>query len=63
MKVQREADKANGYIFGAGEEKNVQCLLACATGVEYENDMLHLFGERPEASEKKTNLSEDLLWK
>lgn len=64
LKVRAAADKANGYVFGAGEERNVQAMLACAVGVEYEDETLKYFGENKDDAEKrKTNLSEDLLWK
>ncbi|XP_049787419.1 GPN-loop GTPase 2 [Schistocerca cancellata] len=36
LKVKNAVDKANGYIFGAGEQRNVQALLACAVGADYE---------------------------
>lgn len=31
-------DKANGYIYGSGEERNIQRLLSCAVGAEWEHD-------------------------
>nr|CAD7610119.1 unnamed protein product [Timema genevievae] len=36
VKVKNAVDKANGYIYGSGEERSVQALLACAVGAEYE---------------------------
>lgn len=61
LKVQKQADKANGYIFGSSEERNIQAMLACAVGVEYEDESMRLFCEKSN-SEKATNLSESLLW-
>lgn len=33
-------DKANGYIYGSGEERNIQRLLSCAVGAEWEHDRI-----------------------
>lgn len=64
LKVRGAADKANGYVFGAGEEKNVQAMLACAIGAEYEDETVAKFGDRSEKDQNlKTNLSDELLWK
>lgn len=62
LRIQREADKANGYVFGVGEERNVQALLSSAAGVEYDDETFRLFGDRNDKLEKETNLSEHLLW-
>ncbi|KAL0278686.1 UNVERIFIED_CONTAM: hypothetical protein PYX00_000436 [Menopon gallinae] len=64
LKIRAAADKANGYVFGAGEERNVQALLACATGAEYEDETLRTFGEKESDDNKtETTLSDDLLWR
>ena len=31
-------DKANGYVFGSKEERNIQRLLSCAVGAEYDDE-------------------------
>ena len=33
-------DKANGYIYGSGEERNIQRLLSCAVGAEWEHERI-----------------------
>lgn len=33
-------DKANGYVYGNAEERNIQRLLSCAVGAEFESDRL-----------------------
>lgn len=33
-------DKANGYIYGNKEERNIQRLLSCAVGAQTEHDRL-----------------------
>lgn len=32
----KQVDKANGYVFGGDEERNIQSLLSCAMGAEFE---------------------------
>lgn len=34
LRLKNAIDKANGYVYGAGEEKNVNTQLACAVGAE-----------------------------
>uniref|UniRef100_T1GBD4 GPN-loop GTPase 2 n=1 Tax=Megaselia scalaris TaxID=36166 RepID=T1GBD4_MEGSC len=36
LRLKNCIDKANGYVYGAGEERNVNALLACAVGAENE---------------------------
>jgi hypothetical protein len=36
LRLKNTIDKANGYIFGSGEERNIQSLLSSAVGAEYE---------------------------
>lgn len=38
--VMQAIDKANGYIYGSGEERNIQRLLSCAVGAEWEHDRI-----------------------
>lgn len=38
LNVVKQADKANGYCYGAVEERNVQKMLSAAIGAEYEFD-------------------------
>lgn len=40
LRLKNVIDKANGYVYGAGEEKNVNSLLACAVGAETDIDRL-----------------------
>ncbi|XP_037080648.1 GPN-loop GTPase 2-like [Pollicipes pollicipes] len=42
----RLIDKANGYVFGAGEERSIQSLLACAVGAEFQDDVVGAAAER-----------------
>ena len=45
-RVLRSVDKANGYVFGAGEEPSIQSLLACAVGAEFQDDAVGAAAER-----------------
>uniref|UniRef100_A0A182UJD8 GPN-loop GTPase 2 n=1 Tax=Anopheles melas TaxID=34690 RepID=A0A182UJD8_9DIPT len=40
LRLKNAIDKANGYVYGAGEEKNINTLLACAVGAETESDRM-----------------------
>ncbi|XP_053695746.1 GPN-loop GTPase 2 [Sabethes cyaneus] len=40
LRLKNAIDKANGYVYGAGEEKNVNTLLACAVGVETQKERM-----------------------
>lgn len=42
LRLKNCIDKANGYVYGAGEESNVNSLLACAVGAETETDKMSL---------------------
>uniref|UniRef100_A0A0V0G835 GPN-loop GTPase 2 n=1 Tax=Triatoma dimidiata TaxID=72491 RepID=A0A0V0G835_TRIDM len=40
IKVHQAVDKANGYIYAAGEERSVHTLLACAVGAQTDQEWL-----------------------
>lgn len=40
VRLLRAVDKANGYVFGAGEQRSIQSLLACAVGAEFQDDLV-----------------------
>ncbi|XP_055614386.1 GPN-loop GTPase 2 [Uranotaenia lowii] len=40
LRLKNAIDKANGYVYGAGEEKNINTLLACAVGAQTETDRM-----------------------
>lgn len=40
MRMLQQVDKANGYVFGDLEERNIQTLLSCAVGAEFEYDKI-----------------------
>lgn len=42
LRLKNFIDKANGYVYGAGEERNVNSLLACAVGAEVQTDKMSL---------------------
>lgn len=39
MRLKNVIDKANGFIYGAAEEKSINTLLACAVGAETQTDI------------------------
>ncbi|CAH1119682.1 unnamed protein product [Phaedon cochleariae] len=38
LELKSAIDKANGYIYGSGEERNIQALLSCAVGARTESE-------------------------
>lgn len=40
LRLKNAIDKANGYIFGSREERNIQSLLSCAVGAEYGHEQI-----------------------
>lgn len=38
LEVKNAIDKANGYIYGSGEERSIQALLSCAVGARTESE-------------------------
>lgn len=38
LRLKNIIDKANGYVYGAAEEKSINAMLACAVGAESDND-------------------------
>lgn len=40
LRLKNAVDKANGYVYGAGEEQNVNTLLACAVGAETQTERM-----------------------
>lgn len=40
LAVKNAVDKANGYVYGSGEERSIQALLSCAVGARTEDERL-----------------------
>lgn len=40
LELKAAVDKANGYVYGSGEERTIQALLSCAVGVRTESEQL-----------------------
>lgn len=38
LRLKNAIDKANGYVYGAAEERSINSLLACAVGAESDKD-------------------------
>lgn len=38
LELKNAIDKANGYIYGSGEERSIQALLSCAVGARTESE-------------------------
>ena len=46
LRVTRAVDKANGYVFGDLEERNIQTLLSYAMGAEFEHEAMQNITEK-----------------
>lgn len=40
LRVKKAVDKANGYVFGDGEERTLESLMSCAVGAEFEYEKI-----------------------
>lgn len=56
LRVKNAVDKANGYIYGSGEQRNIQALLACAVGAEFEYEKIGDVRERYMADDEDGEL-------
>ena len=54
-------DKANGYIYGTGEERNIQRLLSCAVGAEWEHERIGIPRDTFMRDEEEDEENEDVL--
>jgi len=45
LQVKNAVDKANGYIFGGNEPRDIQTLLACAVGAVNETERMSTLDE------------------
>lgn len=46
LRVMQVIDKANGYVFGDLEERNIQSMLSCAVGAEFEYEKIQTVSEK-----------------
>ena len=46
LRVTRVVDKANGYVFGDLEERNLASLMSCAVGAEFEYEKIKNIQEK-----------------
>ena len=46
LRVMKVVDKANGYVFGDLEERNMQQMMSCAVGAEFEYEKIQTVREK-----------------
>jgi len=63
MNVMKAVDKANGYVYGSGEERNIQRLLSCAVGSEFEGERLDNLNGEAEGSDEERTAEEDEIFR
>ena len=59
LRVMQVIDKANGYVFGDLEERNMQSLLSCAVGAEFEYEKIKLVQEKYMSTDTDMNTADD----
>ena len=57
LRVMQVVDKANGYVFGDLEERNLQSLLSCAVGAEFEYEKIRLVQEKYMSTETDSDVN------
>ncbi|XP_076101487.1 GPN-loop GTPase 2-like isoform X1 [Mytilus galloprovincialis] len=58
LRMLKQVDKANGYVFGDTEEHNIQTLLSCAVGAEFEYEKIKDIREKYMDTETACDSSE-----
>ncbi|OWF53989.1 GPN-loop GTPase 2-like [Mizuhopecten yessoensis] len=62
LRVMKVVDKANGYLFGDLEERDLQSLMSCAVGAEFEYEKIKDVREKyMDVSSEPTDMSDDDL--
>ena len=61
LRVTQVVDKANGYVFGDLEERNMQSLLSCAVGAEFEYEKIRLVQEKYMSSDTDQTAQHDTV--
>ncbi|KAG7161277.1 GPN-loop GTPase 2-like, partial [Homarus americanus] len=61
LTVMKAVDKANGYVYGSGEERNIQRLLSCAVGGEWEHDRIGAARDQFMESSQESDEEEEIL--
>ena len=59
LRLSQHVDKANGYIFGDLEERNLQSLMSCAVGAEFQYEKMASVQEKCMFCEQAENSEED----
>lgn len=59
LRVIKQVDKANGYVFGDTEERNIQSLMSCAVGAEFEYEKIANVTEKYMKGEDEEDMDDD----
>ena len=62
LRVTKQVDKANGYVYGDLEERNIQQLMSCAVAAEFEYEKIASVQEKymKAGEEEEMEVSGDL---
>ena len=55
LRVIQTVDKANGYVFGDTEERNLRSLMSCAVGAEFEYEKIANIQEKYMKSDNESD--------
>ncbi|KAL4226215.1 GPN-loop GTPase 2 [Mactra antiquata] len=58
LRVMQTIDKANGYVFGDLEERNIQSMLSCAAGAQFESEKIQTVSEKYVDSDTKLSMGD-----
>ncbi|KAK7068543.1 GPN-loop GTPase 2 [Halocaridina rubra] len=61
LNVMKAVDRANGYVYGSGEQSNIQKLLSCAVGAEWEHERIGAARDEFMGDEEELSSEEELL--
>uniref|UniRef100_A0A2P2I0L5 GPN-loop GTPase 2 n=2 Tax=Hirondellea gigas TaxID=1518452 RepID=A0A2P2I0L5_9CRUS len=61
LNVMKAVDKANGYVYGTNEERNIQRLLSCAVGAQFDDDRIGAVKDMYQDGDGDTDEEEERL--
>ncbi|XP_066963098.1 GPN-loop GTPase 2 isoform X1 [Macrobrachium rosenbergii] len=61
LDVIKAIDRANGYVYGSGEEGNIQRLLSCAVGAQWEHDRIGVARDEFMGSDEELSSEEEII--
>ena len=60
LRVMKQVDKANGYVFGDTDERSIQQLMSCAMGAEFEYEKIAQVQEKYMGKKEQQEEEDDM---